>query len=66
MRAVSKATEGARSVLGEIKRHWVWMILFGLLFAAFLFPIIAKWLGTLKAKGGTVAKLIPAAFTKAS
>ncbi len=47
-------------------RHPVALFFFGMLFAAFLFPIVAKWLGTLKAKGGALSNVIPASFTRAS
>jgi hypothetical protein len=43
-------------------KHPVALLLFGMVFAAFAFPMIASWLGKVKAKGGTFANLIPAKF----
>ncbi len=45
-------------------KHPVALFLFGMLFAAFLFPTVAKFLGTQKAKGGALSKVIPGAFTR--
>jgi hypothetical protein len=45
-------------------KHPVALVLYGMLFAAFVFPMVAKWLGGVKAKGGAVANLIPASFTR--
>lgn len=45
-------------------KHPVALFFFGMLFAAFLFPVIAKMLGGLKAKGGVLGNVIPASFTK--
>ncbi len=47
-------------------KHPVALFFFGMLFAAFLFPTVASQLGKLKAKGGTLSKIIPTSFTKAA
>jgi hypothetical protein len=53
----------SKSDLKDGIKHPVALFIFGMLFAAFLFPMIAKQLGVLKAKGGTLSKIIPAKFT---
>lgn len=45
-------------------KHPVALFVFGMLFAAFLFPMVAMWLGKIKAKGGAASKLIPMKFTR--
>jgi hypothetical protein len=62
MEVVSKTKSDIKSGL----KHPVALFFFGMLFAAFLFPMVATWLGKLKAGGGTVSKLIPTSFTKAA
>jgi len=60
-------------VLSDVKsnvkagfKHPVALVLYGMLFAAFLFPMISGWLGKVKAKGGVVANLIPTKFTRSA
>jgi hypothetical protein len=66
MPLVKSPVVGARSLWGEIKAHPVIVFLFALVFAAFLFPWIARQLGALKAKGGALAAVIPGAFTRSA
>jgi hypothetical protein len=61
------------NVIGDTKsdiksgfKHPVALFLFGMVFAAFLFPPVARMLSTWKAKGGTVSKLIPNSFTRSA
>lgn len=51
-----------KSDVKSVFAHPVWYLLFGLLFAAFLAPMIMGWLGSLKAKGGVFA-YIPSFMT---
>jgi len=60
MEVVSKTKSDIKAGL----RHPVALFFFGMLFAAFLFPMVATWLGKLKAGGGALSKVIPASFTK--
>jgi hypothetical protein len=62
MQVVAKTKSDIKAGL----RHPVALFFFGMLFAAFLFPMVARWLGVLKAKGGPVAAVIPAAFTRSA
>ena len=62
MEIVSKTKDNVKAGL----KHPVALFFFGMLFAAFLFPMVAKWLGTLKAKGGPVAAVIPSSFTRSA
>ena len=58
--------KGTKDEVKMIVSHPVGMFVFGMLFAAFVFPIVAVMLGKWKAKGGTVSKLIPTKFTSAA
>ena len=62
MQVVSKTKSDIKSGL----KHPVALLFFGMLFAAFAFPMIAGWLGKLKAKGGAVSKVIPTSFTRSA
>jgi hypothetical protein len=64
MNPVSKAKSEVSSALGFVKSHPIAAVLFGMVFGAFLFPILARFLGNLKARGGIAAKVIPGAFTR--
>ena len=60
MEVVSKTSADVKAGL----KHPVALFLFGMLFAAFLFPTVAKFLGAQKAKGGALSKVIPGSFTR--
>lgn len=60
MEVVNKTTSDVKAGL----HHPVALFIFGMLFAAFLFPPIARMLGNVKAKGGTASKFIPGSFTR--
>lgn len=56
------------STMSDVKagiKHPIALFLFGMLFAAFLFPMIAVALGKLKAKGGIWGTVVPGKFTSA-
>lgn len=53
-----------KSDVKGIFKHPIALLVFGMLFAAFLFPLIGGWLYNLKAGGNaTLANLIPSQFT---
>ena len=56
--------KGTKDEVKMVATHPIGMFLFGMLFAAFVFPLVAKMLGSWKAKGGTASKFIPNAFTR--
>jgi hypothetical protein len=60
MQLLSKTKSDVKSGL----KHPVALFFFGMLFAAFLFPMLASWLGKLKASNPTIGKVIPASFTR--
>jgi hypothetical protein len=62
MEVIGKTTADIKSGF----KHPVALFLFGMLFAAFLFPPVARMLGGWKAKGGTVSKFIPNSFTRSA
>ena len=62
MEIVSKTKSDVKSAL----KHPLALFFFGMLFAAFLFPMVAGALGKLKTSSPTLGKLIPDSFTKAS
>jgi len=61
-----ETVSAAKSDIKAGVKHPVALFVFGMLFAAFVFPMLARWLGSVKAKGGTAAKLIPGAFTRSA
>lgn len=63
---VKQVEGGARSLMSYVRAHPVAFIAGGMLFAAFVFPWIARQLGVLKAKGGFWDKIIPAALTRSA
>jgi hypothetical protein len=70
MPSISGAVNKVKGAVTNVTARPVWYILFGMLFAAFLFPFIAKQLASLKYKlvagggvGKTVGDLIPTRFT---
>lgn len=60
MQIVGKTKSDIKSGL----KHPIALLLFGMLFAAFLFPMIASFLGKTKASGGVLSRIIPQKFTK--
>jgi len=66
MALVKSPVVGVRSLWSEIKAHPVIIVLFGMVFAAFAFPFIARQLGAIKAKGGPLAAVIPGGFTRSA
>jgi len=61
---VTKVKGAVGGALGFVRRNWLGALLFGMVFAVFAFPVVAKFLGGLRAKGGLWAKVIPASFTR--
>jgi hypothetical protein len=59
-----EAISATKSDIKDGIKHPVALFVFGMLFAAFLFPFIATQLGKLKARGGAASKLIPMRFTR--
>lgn len=62
MQVVAKTKSDIKAGL----KHPVALFVFGMIFAAFLFPMVAKWLGALKAKGGTLGSVIPSSMTRSA
>lgn len=66
MAAIGHVVGKTKSDLRTVVKHPVFFVLFGMVFAAFLFPMIATWLGKVKAKGGALSKVVPNAFTRSA
>lgn len=60
---VGKVKSEGGAVVTFVKSHPVAAVVFGMLFGAFLFPMLSSMLGKLKAKGGLWDKVIPGKLT---
>jgi len=60
---IQSAQGGARSLVTFIRAHPVAFLFGGILFGAFLWPMVRNTLAGWRAKGGLAAKLIPETFT---
>jgi hypothetical protein len=63
MNPVAKVKSGASGVVSGFRAHPIAWFLFGMVFSAFLFPVVARFLGGLYMKGGVWSKIIPQRFT---
>lgn len=64
MNPVASAKTSTKSVLSEVRHHPIAMLLFGMVFGAFLFGPVASWLGRVKSSGSVFGKVIPGFFTR--
>ena len=61
---VCKVKSEGNAVMTFVKSHPVAAVLFGMVFGAFLFPMVARFLGKVKAsRPNDVGKVIPGKFT---